>query len=84
MISGIPIAERFSFCVHTLLSDIATKSSSSRDEIINCQLECLTCITHVLKNSKEQSAQSSPTAQSKLYLCKSTVPVLIGKMNQLL
>lgn len=72
---GIPVAERFSFCIHTLLSDIATKSASSRDEIFTCQVDCLTVLTNALRNHKEKES----TFNSKIYLCKCTVPVLIGK-----
>lgn len=73
----IPVAERFSFCLHTLLSDIATKCSSSREEIITCQVECLATLTNTIKNHKEHGTL---TVAARLYLCRSTVPVLIGSV----
>ncbi|KAK4878018.1 hypothetical protein RN001_010524 [Aquatica leii] len=71
----IPTAEKFSFSLHTLLSDIAVKYDKSREEIINCQVECLTTLTVKIKELHEQDPLSS---SSKLNLCKSTLPVLIG------
>lgn len=72
---GIPIAEKFSFCIHTLLSDIAARHEPAREEIITTQVECLIDLTTSIKNLQEQNQSSS---QAKLYLCKITVPVLIG------
>lgn len=63
--------------MHTLLSDIATKCETSRDEIISCQVECLSILTNTIRTHKEQSSGAANNA-SRLYLCKSTVPVLIG------
>lgn len=69
------MAEKFSFCLHTLLSDIATKCSEIRDEIVSTQVECLSTLSNSIRNHKEQNTSSTT---SKLYLCKATVPVLIG------
>lgn len=78
---GIPIAERLSFCIHTLLSDIAARCEESRDEIISTQVECLIDLTSTVRTFQEQNQKSS--SQSKLYLCKTTVPVLIGLVRAL-
>lgn len=78
---GIPIAERLSFCIHTLLSDIAARCDESREEIIATQIECLIDLTSTVKNCQEQNQKSS--SQTKLYLCKTTIPVLIGLVRAL-
>lgn len=71
----IPTAERFSFCLHTLLSDIASRCPCMQPEIITAQINCLNTLTTSIKSLQEQPQNSSNT---KLYLCKSTVPTLIG------
>lgn len=80
-ILGIPIAEKFSFCIHTLLSDIAARCDESKDEIIGTQVDCLIDLTSTIKNFQEQNQKSS--SQTKLYLCKTIVPVLIGLVRAL-
>ncbi|KAG5871509.1 hypothetical protein JTB14_006942 [Gonioctena quinquepunctata] len=71
----IPIAEKFSFCLHTLLSDLAVKCEDGRKEIIDIQVECLVSLTNsVIKMQDPNNRNSS----SKLFLCKTTLPVLIG------
>lgn len=72
---GIPVAEKFSFSLHTLLSDVAARCPESLDEIITTQVECLTLLTNSIIHLEEQSSNSSST---KLYVCRGTVPVLIG------
>lgn len=74
-LAGIPVAERFSFCLHTLLSDIAAKCCTIRDEIITSQVECLQTLTNTIKQQKDHD---NLTVASRLQLCRSTVPVLIG------
>ncbi|KAK5638099.1 hypothetical protein RI129_012394 [Pyrocoelia pectoralis] len=71
----IPIAEKFSFCLHTLLCDVAVKCEDRRDEIINCQVDCFITLTSTVKTVQEQE---TITSNAKLYLCKSTLPILIG------
>ncbi|KAF5285106.1 hypothetical protein FQA39_LY16795 [Lamprigera yunnana] len=71
----IPTAEKFSYCLHTLLSDIAVKCDDFREEIVNCQVECLTKLTSIVKTLQEQDVLSSG---NKLNLCKYTLPILIG------
>ncbi|GJQ75443.1 hypothetical protein Trydic_g23610 [Trypoxylus dichotomus] len=75
MFSGIPVAEKFSFSLHTLLSDVAARCPESIDEIITTQVDCLALLTNSIGHLQEQSSNSSST---KLYLCRGTVPVLIG------
>lgn len=67
--------EKFSFCLHTLLSDIAVQCPEYQEEIINMQVECLVFLTNSIKQLQENNQNSS---SSKLYLCKSTVPLVLG------
>lgn len=71
-ISGIPAAERFSFCLNTLLSDIAVSCQDVRDEIILSQVETLNTLTHMIKKSR------SSNTLTHINLCKATVPILLG------
>ncbi|KAH9631399.1 hypothetical protein HF086_012187 [Spodoptera exigua] len=72
----IPMAEKFSFCLNTLLSDIASKQPSLREDIITAQIELMSNLTKIIITCHESKDYSSTT--SKLQLCKSTIPILIG------
>lgn len=75
LVSGIPTAEKFSFCLHTLLSDIAVRCEDYRNEIIDTQVGCMVTLTNnIIKMRDPNNCNSS----SKLFLCKTTLPVLIG------
>ncbi|ALC49915.1 PI4KIIIalpha [Drosophila busckii] len=67
----IPAAEKFSFCLNTLLSDIAAKCPESREEIILNQVETLGTLANIVKPSKDNN--STP-----IVLCNVTVPLLFG------
>lgn len=69
---GIPAAERFSFCLNTLLSDIASCCPNEREEIILAQVETLNALTNIIKSSQDSGAVPP------LNLCKATVPILLG------
>lgn len=69
----IPAAEKFSFCLNTLLSDIAAKCPDSREEIILNQVETLGTLANIVKPSKDSNSQPSPVV-----LCNATVPLLFG------
>ncbi|KAL3270935.1 hypothetical protein HHI36_021440 [Cryptolaemus montrouzieri] len=71
----IPVAEKFSFCLHTLLSDIAIQCETDRDDIIDLQVNCLVTLT---QNIKKQQETETINSTAKYFLCKTTVPVLIG------
>ncbi|KAJ0173228.1 hypothetical protein K1T71_011404 [Dendrolimus kikuchii] len=72
----IPMSEKFSFCLNTLLSDVATKQPSLREEIITAQIELMSNLTKIVINCHESKDYSNTVP--KLQLCKSTIPVLIG------
>lgn len=68
----IPAAERFSFCINTLLSDIAVNCPEAREEIIQIQVETLNALTNMIKTSRESNVLPP------MILCKATVPILLG------
>lgn len=70
------MAEKFSFCLNTLLSDVAAKQPALREEIITAQIELMSNLTKLVINCHESRDYSSTL--SKLLLCKSTIPILIG------
>ncbi|XP_012059018.1 PREDICTED: phosphatidylinositol 4-kinase alpha [Atta cephalotes] len=72
----VPVAERFSFCLNTLLSDVAARCEPVREEIISTQVEILAVLTNLIRGYKDQN--SSRGLQAKISLCKCLVPVLIG------
>lgn len=79
-VDRIPTAESFSFCLHTLLSDIASASGVSdgevREQILQVQIECMEGLVDAIMKMKTDCLCNS--SATKLYLCRSTVPVLIG------
>ncbi|CAB3245856.1 unnamed protein product [Arctia plantaginis] len=70
------MAEKFSFCLNTLLSDVAMKQTALREEIITAQIELMSNLTKLVINCHESRDYSSTL--SKLQLCKSAIPILIG------
>ncbi|KAF7274503.1 hypothetical protein GWI33_012847 [Rhynchophorus ferrugineus] len=71
----IPVAEKFSFCLHTLLSDIAVRCEEYRKEIIDTQVESMMTLTNNVIKMQDSNNWNS---NSKLFLCKTTLPVVIG------
>ncbi|XP_052072692.1 phosphatidylinositol 4-kinase alpha-like isoform X2 [Mytilus californianus] len=76
----LPSSECFSFCLNTILSDVAYEDTDAREQIISCQLEVLEVITKLCEGSKydipkgQQGYYNDPTD----VLCTATVPILIG------
>lgn len=71
-ILGVPASERFSFCLNTLLSDVAVSCPEVRDEIIQNQVDTLNTLTNMIKSSRESNTLPP------INLCKATVPILLG------
>lgn len=72
LLIGTPAAERFTFCLNTLLSDVAVLCPDVRDEIIQNQVETLNTLTNMIKSSRDNNALPP------INLCKATVPILLG------
>ncbi|CAD6207905.1 GSCOCG00003162001-RA-CDS [Cotesia congregata] len=72
----IPVTERFSFCLNTLLSDVAARCDPVCEEIISTQVELLAALTNLIRGCKDQNG--SRGMQAKISLCKCLVPILIG------
>lgn len=69
------MAEKFAFCLHTILTDIAVRCEDYVEEIINIQIDSMVALTNnILKMQDPNNCNSS----SKLFLCKTTIPLLIG------
>lgn len=68
----IPVSEKFSFSLNTLLSDIAVFCPDQSSIIIHTQVEILSTLTNLIKTSKESQVLSPIT------LCKAIVPTLLG------
>ncbi|OCU01899.1 phosphatidylinositol 4-kinase alpha isoform X1 [Xenopus laevis] len=65
----LPVAETFSFCLVTLLSDVAHRDQAFRGQILEAVLDVMQCLLGMCQ---------SPQIQDKEYLCKYAVPCLIG------
>ncbi|CAH2295523.1 phosphatidylinositol 4-kinase alpha isoform X1 [Pelobates cultripes] len=65
----LSVAEIFSFCLVTLLSDVAHRDLCYRSQILETVLDVMQCLLGMCQ---------SPQAQDKEYLCKYAVPCLIG------
>ncbi|XP_021377626.1 phosphatidylinositol 4-kinase alpha-like isoform X3 [Mizuhopecten yessoensis] len=65
----LPRSECFSFCLNTILSDVAMRDQSVREQIISAQLEVLEVLTKLCEGSYEIP---------KVVLCTAIVPTLIG------
>ncbi|XP_076062775.1 phosphatidylinositol 4-kinase III alpha isoform X2 [Oratosquilla oratoria] len=72
----IPVAERFSFLLNTLLSDVATKSDEFREEITAVQVEVLSALTNTITRTARE--EHPRTTNLKVPLCRATVPVILG------
>lgn len=72
----MPVAERFSFLLTTLLTDVAANSENVREEIIATQVEVLSTLTNIITRAvRDDQLRSS---NGKISLCRGTVPVLLG------
>uniref|UniRef100_A0A4W6BIB1 Phosphatidylinositol 4-kinase, catalytic, alpha a n=1 Tax=Lates calcarifer TaxID=8187 RepID=A0A4W6BIB1_LATCA len=65
----LPVAENFSFCLVTLLSDVAQRDETLRGQILEAVMDIMQVLQDICKN---------PEAHDKDYLCRYTVPTLLG------
>ncbi|XP_069038183.1 phosphatidylinositol 4-kinase, catalytic, alpha b isoform X3 [Lepisosteus oculatus] len=66
---SLPIAENFSFCLVTLLSDVAQRDASSRGQILEAVMDAMQVLLEMCQ---------TPESQDKEYLCRYAVPCLLG------
>lgn len=64
--SGMPVAERFTFLVTTLLTDVAAKCETVREEILNTQVEVLSALTNVITRAAREDSLLSANGKSKI------------------
>lgn len=69
---GLPAAEKFAFCLNTILSDIAVRCPSNCEAIIANQVETLNTLTNLIKANRDNGSVPPIT------LCKATVPLFLG------
>ncbi|XP_048852265.1 phosphatidylinositol 4-kinase, catalytic, alpha b isoform X2 [Brienomyrus brachyistius] len=65
----LPIAENFSFCLVTMLSDVAQRDPFSRGQILEAVINLMQTLMEMCQ---------APENHDKEYLCRYTVPCLLG------
>ncbi|KAM4532316.1 phosphatidylinositol 4-kinase alpha isoform 3-T3 [Fundulus diaphanus] len=66
---ALPVAENFSFCLVTVLSDVAQRDENLRGQILEALMDIMLVLQDICKN---------PDDHDKEYLCRYTVPSLLG------
>ncbi|XP_041956080.1 LOW QUALITY PROTEIN: phosphatidylinositol 4-kinase, catalytic, alpha b [Alosa sapidissima] len=65
----LPVAENFSFCLVTLLSDVAQRDPESSTQILEAVMEVMKSLLEICQ---------TPENYDKVYLCRFVVPSLLG------
>ncbi|XP_027889468.1 phosphatidylinositol 4-kinase, catalytic, alpha b isoform X2 [Xiphophorus couchianus] len=65
----LPVAENFSFCLVTILSDVAQREPQSRLDILSTILEVMGVFQDIIQN---------PDNHDKVFLCRYIIPSLLG------
>ncbi|KAI4896373.1 hypothetical protein NFI96_009922 [Prochilodus magdalenae] len=66
---SLPMSENFSFCLVTLLSDVAQRDPESSTQILEAVMDVMQSLLEVCQ---------APENHDKVYLCKYLVPCLMG------
>ncbi|KAM8854085.1 phosphatidylinositol 4-kinase alpha isoform 2-T2 [Synchiropus picturatus] len=66
---SLPVAENFSFCLVTLLSDVAQRDEALQSQILEAVMNVMQVLLDICK---------SPEDHDKEYLCRYMVPTLLG------
>ncbi|KAK6315733.1 hypothetical protein J4Q44_G00132570 [Coregonus suidteri] len=65
----LPVAENFSFCLGTLLSDVAQRDDTLRGQILEAIMDIMQVLLDICLK---------PESHDKEYMCRYTVPCLLG------
>ncbi|XP_017344733.1 phosphatidylinositol 4-kinase alpha isoform X3 [Ictalurus punctatus] len=65
----LPVAENFCFCLVTMLSDVAQRDETLRIQILEAVMDLMQVLLEICRN---------PDDQDKEYLCRYTLPCLLG------
>ncbi|RUS74513.1 hypothetical protein EGW08_017720, partial [Elysia chlorotica] len=75
---NLPTAECFSFCLNTILCDVAFRLPEYKDKIIFAQLNVLDNMTSLCEQASGHVTVYATTAKSRKKLCLRQIPLLLG------
>jgi len=76
---GVPVAERFSFCLSTLLCDVASRWAVMREDIILAQIDLMTVLINIIRSSKEHGSPLKGINLKGMFLWSLTTITIIKK-----